>query len=74
MARLSTRALNAVKVAYYRIFICKAPARRFGTTFTKWRLILGDTLFVCFVLATSLVTFSLGSHATVVTMRAILTK
>jgi hypothetical protein len=61
-------------VVYYRIFVSKAAPRRFGTTFFRWRLIVGDTLFVTFVLITSLVTFALGSTASAPAVRAIIVR
>jgi hypothetical protein len=72
--QLSGGPLRALRVLYYRIFVSKAPPRRFGTTSFRWRLIVGDTLFVSFVLATSLVTFALGSTATMPAVRGILVR
>jgi hypothetical protein len=72
--RLSGGPLRPLREVYFRLFVCKAPPKRFGSTFLKWRLLVGDTLFVGFVLATSLVTYALGSRATAATMRGILSR
>jgi hypothetical protein len=63
-SHLSSGPSRPIRSLYYRLFVSKTFTRKPTKSFIRWKLILGDLFFTCYMLFTSLSIVALGYQAT----------